>query len=426
MSDGDSAGIRPVRGGALPYFVASFVAASLQSVIPQHHLASRPDDERFLVLSACLLAGAIGSVIGIGASRGLRDALSSLSVTTWRVSATLSCLALGLTFSGTWWITSSWLYVVCFFVVNALAQLVFDTLDRRLVRRAGGGLSTHVRRATALQLLAFVSGPLWFGALADTRAPHFVLVTVLVVLLAAVAWQVPGEAPRTEDATGAGELATSLRDEARRGLGRDAATFLAFGFLTYAAMFVFVASLFHLVKEHYGRADAAMVAGALVAASNVVAALTVAAVRHFGIRISDDDDAAPDTGWSPRLHLPTTAVMLTCVIVVVLRPFAHLAVLVACALPTGACYGLFLLRARAYASRRATVAGRATFLSRFNNLSNLAALFSFATMLALAELCRRLEVSHVLASVTTSGVLAGAALLVAAVAHRSRWRAPRR
>lgn len=410
---------RPLAGASFPYFFASFVSASLQSVIPQHQLAVRPDHERFLLLSTCLLLGAVGSLAGIWASRRLEPVVSALATHRWRLLALLLSLALGLAFSGTLWISTSLAYVACFFVVNGLSQLLFDTLDRRLVRRAGPGLDDHVRGATALQLVGFVSGPVWFGALAGARVPHFVVIAVLVAILASVAWRLPYD--HLKDAS-KGERGRGPSTAALQGIAweRDDVMFFLFGFLTYAAMFVFISSFLYVVKDHYGRADAAMIAGGLLGASNVVAALTVFVARRMQIRVDDGGQ-----GFGAGLHLPTTAVMLVCLVVVGLRPSTSVLWLVACALPTGACYGLFLLRARSFASRRATVPGRDGFLSTFNNLSNAAALFAFCAMLGIAELCRRAGLSHVIAAITASGALATAALVVLAIARRWQQRARR-
>lgn len=407
---------RPVLA-PLPYFFASFVSVSLQSVIPQHHLAGRPPDERALLLSACLLAGAVGSLTGVGASRRLAAVIDAWPPDRWRAVIAAAAAMLVVSFSGTLTLDAAALYVACFFAASAASQFAFDALDRRLVAAAGDGLVTHVRQAAAGQLLAFVLGPLWFGGLAGAVPAHVVAIATGVTLMVLLAWRLPaprGGGPIAGAAPGPVRYAErGHADPADAASDLDDRLFFAFTVLVHAAVFVFVSSVLYVARDFYGRADAARVTGLVLAVSNLVAAATVMIARGAGT-------AAPAAaGWGPGQHARATLVLLSCLALVAWAPVASVWWLAACALPTGGCYGLFLVRARAYASRRAADAGRAGFLSRFNNLANVAALLAFGLLFLVALITPRGSGGYVAASLGASGGLLIGALATAALAG---WR----
>ncbi len=393
-----------------PYFFASFVSVSLQSVIPQHHLSGRPADERALLLAACLLAGAVGSLTGVRSSRRLANV--RWTVPQWRAGVVGLGFVLAAAFSGILLIATAAAYVACFFAASAASQFLFDALDRRLVAGAGEHLPAHVRLAAASQLLAFVVGPLWFGTMAAATVAHVVLVVGFVVLLVSLAWQVAvsdpmrvpaGAGERGNQGTDAGWLEEAPYDAGER-------LFFAFTLLTHAAVFVFVSSFLYVAQDYYGRGDAARVTGVVLGVSNLVAAATVMVFR--GTAGAEDAGA----GWDASRLARTTLVLLVCLGLVAWAPGANVWWLAACALPTGACYGLFLVRARAFASRRSTLPGRSAFLSRFNNLTNAAALTGFGLMFLLAMVAPRGSDGFVAAALATSGTLLVCALAAAGAA----------
>lgn len=384
-----------MRFDAFPYFFIAFASAGLQVIIPQHHFAERPDDERFVLLSTCLVLGAVGRLLGIWTSQWVRPG---------RAATGLAVLAFGATLSGTVWGAPDAAYIALFAAANLLSQLVFDALDRRLVWRWRDDIEAHVRGATAMQLLGLVAAPVWFGVLAGVQLPHHVVVAAGVGLLAVV---VSGLPDRSAAAPGDGKRGAPDPQEL---------AFLGFGMCIYAATFSFSATFLYVVRDLYRIDQATAVAGIGIGLVNGVAIVTVVIARRFSAHEGD-----PAASWRPSAHLQTVVVLGSALVLLALRPFGGVGFVYGLALPVGVVHGLFMLRARAFASARALRPGRSGFLSLYNNLSNAAALGAFGLNLGLSYAAAASGASYLLLSLGCSALLAfaGGGIAAASMVRRT-------
>ncbi|MCY0899081.1 MAG: hypothetical protein OWU33_09135 [Firmicutes bacterium] len=335
------------------YFVLSFVATGLQSMIPQAYFEARSFGSGWL--GGCLLSGALAAIILVRVLHWLGRTMSQRQV--HRATA-LGWLIMGTTLLMELTPVPAAVFVGLYAICRSVGYGLLDIIDRSLVSSGRHDPHQHAVKAALAQIAGIVVAPVWFAYAGRSFVEGVVLAVICVG-----SWgfsRALGPVPHSP-----GERGPSAREPG------GSALFLLYVIAVATLASLFAAGAVLIVRALYRPPEPVTHAGWLLAAMNVSAAM-----------------AAYLMGYLTRdMSVYAGAGFFLCTLWLWLGDERY-GLLLAIGVGAGLCYGAFEVGARREATRRQRDGGDSRPLEVFNNAVNYATLAASLLLLGASWVAR--------------------------------------
>lgn len=353
------------------YFFDSFLVTGMQTVIPQIYFLSHYELDEKVWLGICLLAGALGIVLGAHLSR-------HYSLVTWIKKAPGPSLVVGGylinmgLFLTLFWCSSVVVYVILYAVVELFQAYWFSTWDNVWLQILPiTQIRTFVTRAILFQSLGNILAPLFFTWGWGIWGAALAVVLGTVVNVSAF---ITVKSQVSENIYYAAQLPMAPLVTLER-------WFVLYALMIYGALMVLTANVLYLLGHFYvlQSDQATKVAGYLLAISNLVGILMV--MGYLGWNQHTSSQPIHDRGYQRGPQRWSLAGILIAFGLFFVKLSTHLPYLLLLGALIGSSFGIFRLMAREFASRRVALTERTWLLTIFNNLHGFAQLLAFGAMI---------------------------------------------
>lgn len=358
------------------YFVLSFIATGLQSIIPQAYFAS--NQAGGVWLGVCLMGGALAAIMSV---RGTRRFQGRIFHAHPRRLVVGGFGLIWVTLLAGFWVQTVWLFFASYCLARAGTYVVLDQVDRSMVRGApGGDLDRHSQYVAVMQIAGIVIAPTWFAL----TGRGWLDAAVLTVLIAAAGFLGTTLGPLSCPKAPSPGAGRSVHGEE----GTDA-WFVIYVLAVATLSTLFAASAVLIVSTLYEPRHAVAYAGLLLTLMNLAAVgSAVWAARR-----------APALHRYDLRHILVAVGLVTLTVALWLWDERLYGILVMLGMGAGLFYGAFEVWARKDATKPWRDYRQAGLVQLFNNA------FNYATLLASVLLLGSSLASHGLTQTAASLIL---------------------